>query len=210
MTHTPGDLRAASVLALVLTAVGLLVVVAAISQHRLAPPGLGIALLCLGSALALKIRALRRNPADSITTSGTVSAGSEFPKARQGVRSVLLTAALFLCAVPLFVYCAFRHVCMDGHLRHPPYSAWQIANDLVWSALLVCALFVAISQPLRGRWVIATCLCALPVTRIGLHSVGGVLFVAELIVLLLVPTVLVFNLRRPDRSASPSQTVRLS
>ncbi len=50
---------------------------------------------------------------------------------------------------PLFLgwagsaWCYGTHICMAGHLQHPPYPGWHAWVDLTWAGLLVLAAVLA-------------------------------------------------------------------
>jgi hypothetical protein len=46
---------------------------------------------------------------------------------------------LFVGAIASAVWCFRTHICMAGHMHHPPYSAWHYVGDAGWAAALVAA-----------------------------------------------------------------------
>jgi hypothetical protein len=60
--------------------------------------------------------------------------------ARAAVRG-LLALGLFAVGVAGVAWCYRHHVCMEGHMAHPPYPAWHYGLDAGWVACLVTAVF---------------------------------------------------------------------
>jgi hypothetical protein len=38
-------------------------------------------------------------------------------------------------------WCYYHHVCMDGHMAHPPYPFWHYALDVGWALAVLIAAF---------------------------------------------------------------------
>ena len=59
-------------------------------------------------------------------------------------RRMKVVAILALLATPCYIICFLEHVCMAGHMHHPPYSLWQWINDFFWiicfSAVIVFSI----------------------------------------------------------------------
>ena len=53
----------------------------------------------------------------------------------------VLALALFVLGVCGAVWCYWHHICMEGHMAHPPYPAWHYALDAGWVACLAAAVF---------------------------------------------------------------------
>jgi hypothetical protein len=45
----------------------------------------------------------------------------------------IISAWLVLLGFPGFVFCGLAHICMGGHMAHPPYAAWHYAIDALWT-----------------------------------------------------------------------------
>jgi hypothetical protein len=41
----------------------------------------------------------------------------------------IIVASAILLATPFYLFCGTHHVCMYGHMQHPPYSSAHVAND---------------------------------------------------------------------------------
>jgi hypothetical protein len=74
--------------------------------------------------------------------------------------------------------CAWLHVCMGGHLAHPPYSWYNLAIDVVWAGALVLLVVAAVVE--YRMWGMAGLLLGVCVSRLVLGSFGIALFPFEL------------------------------
>lgn len=90
-----------------------------------------------------------------------------------------LVAGLTLAAMPLYLACALLHVCLDGHLRHPPYAALHFVSDCLWICAFAVAMVLAFRATLANRiWYLAY-LPLLASWRLVFSSMGGMLFAVE-------------------------------
>lgn len=90
-----------------------------------------------------------------------------------------LVAGLTLFGMPLYLGCALLHICMDGHLRHPPYAALHFIGDFTWVCAFSVAMVLAYRATLPNRtWYLAY-LPLLAVWRLFFSSMGGSLFLVE-------------------------------
>ena len=108
-------------------------------------------------------------------------------------RRVVASLAL-LVACPLYVLCGMRHVCMAGHMRHPPYPVTDIALDAVWVSALLLAGGFSWRSNLHLRRTILFLVLLLLLSRLLLGSGGGILFLVELPILLVVLIISIRNL----------------
>ncbi len=76
-------------------------------------------------------------------------------------------------ALPSFLYCGGHHLCMDGHLAHGPYPAWEWFSDYFWSGGFVAAAVLALFSNMRLRLLFSLCLLLLPVLQIYSPSPSG-------------------------------------
>lgn len=81
-------------------------------------------------------------------------------------------AVAVLAGSPSFLVC-FGHVCMAGHMKHPPYPLWHFVSDWLWLTLFVSAGVVALASDFRHRYVFSLSCLLMPVLRLGLGSLGG-------------------------------------
>ena len=134
---------------------------------------------------------------------------SRLPRTRRSLR--MLAAMAALAAMPSYWWCGAKHVCMAGHMQHPPYSTWHVGNDVLWCSLLAIAALAGILSDFRGRLTLVGLGAALAFSRLGLGSGGGVLFPLEILVASAIALVAVLNLVRPTtQEASPPDVVRAS
>lgn len=87
---------------------------------------------------------------------------------------------LTLAGVPGYIWCAFNHVCMDGHLAHG--RVWRLLFDLTWLAPFLGAA-VLLASP-KGAGITPRLLLGLLVVSRWGGSAGGFLFVFELPILI--------------------------
>lgn len=72
------------------------------------------------------------------------------------------------------VWCFSKHVCMGGHMEHPPYAFTQYAADTAWTVALVAIPVISRLLRLFGRWWWLTlAVIALPIYRFVFGSGGG-------------------------------------
>jgi hypothetical protein len=69
---------------------------------------------------------------------------TDWQEFRTDLTSTLLGIApltLFALGLAGSAWCFRHHVCMGGHMAHPPYPAWHYFTDAGWSLCLVVAAF---------------------------------------------------------------------
>ena len=87
---------------------------------------------------------------------------------------------LSLLSLPSYIWCAIKHVCMCGHMAHPPYSIIDWVNDIFWITFMVAATVFAIKSTIKRKKVFISALILLIFSRLLLGSGGGLLFYIEL------------------------------
>jgi hypothetical protein len=70
-------------------------------------------------------------------------------RSRNGRR--IVSSIAVLVGTPFYIYCALQHVCIGGHMQHPPYSTWDYVNDAVWIICLSVAVVFSLNSNLRFR-----------------------------------------------------------
>jgi hypothetical protein len=143
------------------------------------------------------------NPYESpLTNCRPDSSGSvNDDRARRSATGRRAAAVLLLASLPAYIACGALHICMAGHMQHPPYPAWQYATDGVWVVgLAVGAILSAINFRRMTRSATAGA-AALWVSRLLLGSGGGIFFLLELPAIVVVLVAAVFNLG-PTRAAT--------
>jgi len=90
-----------------------------------------------------------------------------------------------LIGAPFYVVCGISHVCMDGHMAHPPYAALHYINDLIWIASYGSVAVLGLLKDLPRRGSLLGFSAFLLLSRLAMGSGGGMLFIFELPVLLL-------------------------
>ena len=56
-----------------------------------------------------------------------------------------------------FFFCS-SHICMAGHMQHPPYALWHYVVDAVWVVFFVVASVIAYKSNLWYRRVFSVLL----------------------------------------------------
>jgi len=82
---------------------------------------------------------------------------------------------MYLLAVPGFVVCFFRHICMCGHMAHIGSSEkqWELAGDATWFVPMIVAGVLGVSCEERQPRIIALVALVLLASRFLLRSGGG-------------------------------------
>lgn len=84
-----------------------------------------------------------------------------------------------LVGVVAYLFCAGRHICMAGHMDHPPYPLWHYANDAFWTACLLSVSYWAIKRDRLINKLIAALASFLVMSRWVMGSGGGSNFYSE-------------------------------
>lgn len=121
---------------------------------------------------------------------------SRFSRTRQSLRR--LAAVASLAATLFYWWCGAEHVCMAGHMQHPPYPAWEISNDVLWGSLLVVATVAGFLSDFRSKLTLAGLAAALTFSRLALGSGGGVFFPLEIVVASALALLSALNMVRPN------------
>ena len=109
----------------------------------------------------------------------------------------VLSAQLVLVGLPGFVFCGLMHICMDGHMEHPPYAAWHYMVDALWSGCFLSAALIGWKSNLILRGCLCPVLPALVVVRLIMGSLGGLTLLLELPLGVIAAVVAFRSLRRP-------------
>ena len=95
----------------------------------------------------------------------------------------LFVYTLVIIAIPSYIWCASAHICMAGHLQHPPYPAIQWVSDALWAVCMVIAAAYAVRSGIKRKVFFIIALAVLFISRI-LGSLGGVALIIEYTILL--------------------------
>ena len=106
----------------------------------------------------------------------------------------IVVAIAVLIATPLYVICGVLHVCMAGHMRHAPYPVWHYFIDGGWAACFVITGVLSWKSNLRLRKTAAGFAAVLLLSRLVLGSGGGIFFLLELPLLVVLVVVAVRGL----------------
>jgi len=108
----------------------------------------------------------------------------------------IVSARLALIGSPGFIFCGLAHICMDGHMQHPPYSFWHYLSDALWFCCYLAAALIGWKSNLILRRFLCCLLPCLCVSRLVLGSLGGLLLLFELPLCLIATVVSFRSLRR--------------
>lgn len=90
-----------------------------------------------------------------------------------GARSLIFsTIALVLigvCVCASYYCCSYEHICLGGHMLHPPYSTSCYLNDATW----VGGLVLAVATLVRARSPLALAAVVMSAFLISLRLVFG-------------------------------------
>ena len=122
----------------------------------------------------------------------------------------LIAASAILVAVPCYVICGLNHLCMDGHMEHPPYPSIDWLNDAAWVAAMVLSAAAGWKSNLTFKRSVLTGMILLLVSRLVLGSGGSFLFLLELPVVFAVTFTALFGFffRDIDKSGLTSEQRR--
>jgi hypothetical protein len=111
-------------------------------------------------------------------------------------RRRVLSAWLVLVGLPGFIFCGLAHICMDGHMAHPPYAAWHYVVDVLWSGCFLSAALIGLKSNLILRGCLCPLLPGLVVIRLFMGSLGGLTLLLELPLSVIIAVVAFRSLRR--------------
>ena len=89
--------------------------------------------------------------------------------------SLLIGAGLVMLGGVGWVWCFIRHICRDGHMRHPPYPGWHLALDGCWALAWILGAGLLFLGPSRVRRGFAVLVLLLLGFRFALGSLGGLI-----------------------------------
>lgn len=105
------------------------------------------------------------------------------------------SAILFLVGCPGFVFCSLTHICMAGHMQHPPYPTWHLISDYIWLISYILAGVLAFRSNINFRKIFSILVLLLCLSR-SLGSGGGGLQIVELPILIFLIINSIRGLRR--------------
>jgi HEAT repeat protein len=113
-------------------------------------------------------------------------------------RRRIVTSIAILLAVPGYVICGLRHICMAGHMHHPVYPPIHWLNDVFWLCAMAVAAVFCWKSNLRFKRSVFLGLIALAASRLLLGSGGSLLFLIEIPILAGVVLAALIGLKFPD------------
>jgi len=115
-----------------------------------------------------------------------------------------IVAIAILLASPFYVFCGLNHICMAGHMQHPPYSIVHHVNDALWVVCFVVAGVLCWKSNIHKRKTTFVLLLLLFLLRIPFGSAGGGSFILELPLLIVVAVLAIRSLCSPGKDFSES------
>lgn len=163
----------------------------AVPSRRLSYPaslGLACVLGCLSPLLPLALAAIgehsrlvRYFPDEIVVAlfSVTVLSVAAATNPREGSAANAVLAATFslpavLLGMASYLLCYHLHVCMGGHMRHPPYPLADYLLDLSWVALILIPPFLFARAASRAALVFALLASSLLSQRLLFGAMGEI------------------------------------
>src|SRR5712691_7922949 len=81
---------------------------------------------------------------------------------------------LWLVGLPAFVLCGLTHICMDGHMKHPPYPWWHFLSDGLWVTSFVVSAFLLAHSDFAGHRTLVNLFAVLLLSRAVFRSAEGI------------------------------------
>jgi hypothetical protein len=86
---------------------------------------------------------------------------------------IAATVALVVLGLAGSAWCGTSHICMAGHMAHPPYPAWHFVVDASWTLSLVGAAALACTSRAASSLTLVFWVAFLLSYRYVLGSAGG-------------------------------------
>jgi len=124
-------------------------------------------------------------------------------------RRRFVSIGLVLLSIPFYIICTLRHVCMAGHMKHPPYFLMDGINDGIWLGCLIAAGTMAMGANLPGKRALLISLSVPVALRLG-GAGAFMVFLAELPLLACALFIVLGSFIWPSKAtASPSRPLPL-
>jgi len=112
----------------------------------------------------------------------------------------IISALCFLIGTPFFIFCYNEHICMAGHMHHPPYPKWHLASEFAWIASYVISAVLAVRSNIRCKTTVTATLTLLCLSRISGSGGGGINLLFEFPILIFLFFNSIIGLIFPARS----------
>ena len=106
-------------------------------------------------------------------------------------------AILALLGTPSYALCFGWHICMAGHMQHPPIPLYQWISDFWWMACFTSALVFSTRLRAEHKVLFVVGTFVLIVSRIPFGSCCGMAFFIELPFLIVIVVCAIKYLVRP-------------
>ena len=86
---------------------------------------------------------------------------------------LITVGVLTILGMPSYFACVVWHLCMAGHMQHPPYPIGQWVSDSWWISCFACVFVFSLRLHAKGKvWLFYGSLFLI-ISRIPLGSLGG-------------------------------------
>ena len=110
-----------------------------------------------------------------------------------------LIALLSLSGAPSYITCFMLHICMAGHMKHPPYFWYDFINHWLWMFCFGCVTILSFWLKSKRKWWFILGPIFLLYFRIKLESMGGCSIIIELPLLIVIIVFAIKYLANPDK-----------
>jgi hypothetical protein len=92
------------------------------------------------------------------------------PKRKPRDRSVY-AGALYLLGLPGYVHCTFSHLCVAGHMKHPPFGFLDWIVEGLWMSAFLGAFLLGFQSGRKWSRVLGYCSLFLLVSRLLMYNI---------------------------------------
>ncbi len=110
-----------------------------------------------------------------------------------------LIAILSLIGAPSYIACFMLHICMAGHMKHPPYFWYDCISDWLWMFCYGCVMIFSFWLHAKRKWWFLLGSFFFIIFRFPLESMGGCSVVIELPLLIVINVFAIKYLINPNK-----------
>ncbi len=114
-------------------------------------------------------------------------------------KQLKLVAILSLVGALLNIACFALHICMAGHMQHPPYFLYDFISDWLWVFCFGCVTILSFWLKAKRKWWFLFGPIFLLYFRIKLESMGGCSIIIELPLLIVIIVFAIKYLVNPNK-----------
>ena len=108
-------------------------------------------------------------------------------------------AILSLLGTPSYILCYFWHICMAGHMQHPPYSLYHWINDCWWAVCFIAVSVFSVRLQAKRKRIFFYGSILLVLSRIFMGSSGGGNIILELPLLITIDIFALLYIFKPEK-----------